>query len=60
MELRKIKATAYHPQGYGLIECFNQMLMNTLSETVDKSKKLWDDLLPFVLFVYHTGVKDCT
>ena len=53
MGLRKVNNTAYHPQGDGLVERFNRML---LYKTVEKNGKNRDDKLPYVLFAYRTRV----
>uniref|UniRef100_A0A8C7WTQ9 Gypsy retrotransposon integrase-like protein 1 n=1 Tax=Oryzias sinensis TaxID=183150 RepID=A0A8C7WTQ9_9TELE len=48
-----IKATTYHPQTNGLVECFNQTLKRMLQKFVSDTGKDWDRWLPFLLFAYR-------
>ncbi|KAG8200916.1 hypothetical protein JTE90_020556 [Oedothorax gibbosus] len=52
--------TAYHPQTNGLAERFNKTLATMLSMYVDVEEKNWDDILPYVTFVYNTSKQDTT
>ena len=57
--IRKSRTTAYHPEGYGMVERFNHtllQLLRTYTETHDE----WEHYLPFVLFAYRTAVHSST
>ena len=60
MGLKKVKTTAYHPQGDGLVERFNWTLTDMLAKTVSRTGKDGDERLPYVLFAYRTSVQEST
>ncbi|KAL2103518.1 hypothetical protein ACEWY4_000386 [Coilia grayii] len=51
--IRRIRTTPYHPQTDGLVERFNQTLLNMLRKFVEESGKDWDQWLPYLLFAYR-------
>jgi len=51
---KKLTTTPYHPQTNGLTERTNGILKGILSHFVNTARSDWDELLPFVLYVYHT------
>ncbi|UYV84620.1 hypothetical protein LAZ67_X002854, partial [Cordylochernes scorpioides] len=55
-----LKTTAYHPQINGLTERINKTLTDMLSMYVDVEQKNWDEVLPFVTFVYNTAKQETT
>jgi hypothetical protein len=56
-EIKKKNTTAYHPMTNGLTERFNKVLGTMLGIYVNKYKKDWDVLLPFILFGYRSSVQ---
>ena len=46
----KSRTTAYHPQGDGIVECFNRSLLQLLRAYVDNQDG-WERYLPLVLYV---------
>ena len=48
--IKGLRNTPYHPQMDGLIEKFNQTLINMLSKFVADTGKDWDKWLPFLLY----------
>ena len=56
--VKKINATAYHPQTNGLTERFNRTLTDMLAKRVERNGKDWDTHLPFVLFAYRASVQE--
>ena len=53
--VHKSQTTAYHLQGDGMVERFNQFLLQLLQAYVDKQDD-WERYLPLVLYAYHTSV----
>ena len=55
----KSHTTAYHPQGDGIVECFNRSLLQLLRSYVEKEAD-WEQNLPLVLFAYRTVIHSST
>ena len=51
----KSRTTAYHPAGDGLVERFNQFLLQMLRAYVQQQHD-WEPYLPLVLYAYRTAV----
>ena len=51
--------TAYHPQGDGMVECFNRSLLQLLRSYVEKEAD-WEQHLPLVLFAYRIATHSLT
>lgn len=58
LHIKAHRTSPYHPQTYGLVECFNRTLKAMLRKAVGEDKK-WDKALPHVLFAY-LEVSQCT
>ena len=54
------RTTAYHPQGNGQVEWFNQTLETMLAKMVNDNQKDWDIHLPKAIFAYCTAIHDST
>ncbi|GFS42326.1 retrovirus-related Pol polyprotein from transposon 297 [Nephila pilipes] len=54
-QISHLLTTAYHPQTNGLIERFNQTLVDVLFTYVDVKQRNWDNILPFVTFVCNSA-----
>ena len=57
--VQKSHTTAYHPQGDGMVECFNRSLLQMLHAYVYDHAE-WERYLTFVLFAYRTAVHAST
>ena len=53
-DIGKSRTTAYHPQGYGLVERFNRSLLQLLRSFV-QSESDWERYLLLVLYAYRTS-----
>ena len=49
--------TPYHPQANGLVERFNQTLINSLAKFVQDNREGWDENLDAVVYGYNTAVQ---
>jgi len=49
-----VRNTPYHPQGDGMVERFNRMLLQLL-RTYVSSQHDWETYLPYVLYAYRTA-----
>ena len=57
--IQKCKITAHHPQGVGMVECFNRSLLQLLRCYIDTEDD-WDCYLPLVLYAYRTAQHSST
>ena len=57
--ITKSHTSAYHPQGDGMVECFNRSLLQMLRAFVDKNAD-WERYLPLMLYAYRTAVNSST
>ena len=57
--VEKVNTSGYHPQIYGLIECFNRTIIAMLSKCVKKHGRDWDTHLPY-LFAYRVSAQEST
>ena len=51
--VKPIRTSPYHPQTDGLVERYNQTLKSMLRKVLIQEPKLWDKVLPLVLFAYR-------
>ena len=58
--IKQTRTSAYHPQGNGQVERFNQTLESMLAKVVSDHQTDWDYHLPQVLFAYRTAIHDTT
>lgn len=60
LKIRKVQTTAWHPQGNGQTERFNQPLADMLAIYCNEYQRDWDQLLPFVKFAYNSSTHETT
>ena len=60
LEITKTRTTPYHPSSNGMIERFNQTLVNMISSFVDKKQENWDEHLPLLTAAYRSAVHEST
>ncbi len=60
LKINKIATSAYHPQTDGLVERFNQTLINMLSKFTNEKQDDWDVFVPLVTFAYNTTPQKST
>lgn len=53
LRIRGLKTTPYHPETDGLVERFNQTLVQMLHKFVCDTGSDWDQWLPYILFAYR-------
>ena len=53
--MQKIHTTAHHPEGNGVVERVNGTLVKQLALVVNDEQDNWSELLPVVMFAYHTS-----
>ncbi|XP_070021840.1 uncharacterized protein [Nicotiana sylvestris] len=58
--IKRILSTPYHPAGNGQAEFSNKTILNILKKNLEDAKGLWPELLPEVLWAYHTTPKTST
>nr|XP_009804548.1 PREDICTED: uncharacterized protein LOC104249760 [Nicotiana sylvestris] len=56
----RITSTPYHLVGNGQAESTNKVIVNNLKKRLEESKGNWSELLPGVLWAYHTTTKTST
>ena len=59
LEIEKTRTTPYHPQGDGLVERTNRMMLNMLA-TVVKDHKDWELHLRASCMAYNTSIQSTT
>ena len=60
LDISKTRTTPYHPSSNGMIERFNQTLVNMISSFVDKRQHNWDEHLPLLTSAYRSAVHEST
>ena len=56
--IKKTRTSAYHPQGDGLVERSNRILLDMLRSYVQRDD--WEKYLPFMLYAYNTSIHSST
>ena len=54
LEIRKTRSSPYHPASNGMIERFNQTLVNMIASYVDQRQEEWDVHLPLLTAAYRS------
>ena len=60
LNINKSRTTPYHPQGDGLVECFNRTLLDMLSTTMKDRHDTWEDHVQSTCLAYNTSVQPTT
>nr|XP_009775499.1 PREDICTED: uncharacterized protein LOC104225418 [Nicotiana sylvestris] len=58
--IKRILSTPYHHANNGQAESSNKTILNILKKKLEDAKGLWPELLPEVLWTYHTTPKTST
>ena len=54
------KTRTYHPQGNGMVERHNRVVADIISKYCANNPSTWDQMIPFLSFVYSTTVHKTT
>lgn len=60
LEINQTKTTSYRPCSNGMVERFNQTLVNMITTYVNEEQDNWDTFLPIVTSAYRSSVHECT
>ena len=60
LEINQTKTTSYRPCSNGMVERFNQTLVNMITTYVNKEQDNWDVYLPIVTSAYRASVHEST
>ena len=60
LEMRKMRTTAYHPQGKSQIENFHHTLKALLKTQLEEVHDRWDEHLDFCLMAYRSSIHSST
>ena len=58
--IEKTRTSPYHPQGNGMVERHNRVVADVISKYCAKSPSSWDQMIPYLSFVYNTTVHKTT
>ena len=56
--IKKLNTTAYHPEANGLVERFNQTILNILNTLCDYEKEHWSSYLAAATWAYNTSMQE--
>ena len=59
-EIEKTRTSPYHPQGNGMVERHNRVVADVISEYCANIPSSWDQMIPYLNFVYNTTVHKTT
>ena len=48
-------STRYYPQGNGMVEVFNKLIIKILSKIIHEYTEKWHEFLPLALWAYRTS-----
>jgi len=60
LNIKHLRTTAYHPATDGNVERFNRTMGDMLSTALTNDVHIWDEYLPYVIFLYNTSVHAST
>lgn len=60
LQVRHVKASAYHPESQGVLECFNQTLKSLLHAYCSESSRDWEEGLPWLMLAAREMVQEST
>ncbi|MCG8033309.1 MAG: DDE-type integrase/transposase/recombinase [Candidatus Thiodiazotropha taylori] len=60
LEINQTKTTSYRACSNGMVERFNQTLVNMITTYVNQEQDNWDVYLPIVTSAYRSSVHECT
>ena len=60
LEINQTKTTSYRPGSNGMVERFNQTLVNMITTYVNEEQDNWDTFLPIATSAYRSSVHECT
>ena len=60
LKIDKTRTSPYHPQGNGQVERYNRVIADMVSKYCSDNPQVWDEVLPYLNFVYNTTVHRTT
>ncbi len=60
LEIAKTRTTPYRPAGNGQVEHFNKTILHTIRCYLEKKKRSWDKLLPYVAMAMRATINKST
>ena len=60
LAIDKTRTSAYHPLGNGMVERHNRVIADMISKYCSGNPHTWDEMLPYLSFVYNTIVHRTT
>ena len=60
LKIDKTRTSPYHPQGNGQVERHNRVIADMVSKYCSDNPQVWDEVLPYLNFVYNTTVHRTT
>ena len=56
----KTRTTPYHPMGNGMVECYNQTLLNMMGTLKERQKSDWKTFVPSLTHAYNATMHEST
>lgn len=60
LDIKHVRTSEYHPEANGMDERFNGSLVKILRNYIDSDQSVWDDKLPWALFIYNVTINEST